>query len=81
MFFPINRAADGAVNVFNLKSPLIRALDVASQIQRESAEMTEAQIQAHYGFDGTQTQWNATINGVVTALGATAVQNFISQLG
>ena len=80
-FFPINRDANGASNVLNLKSNLVGALVVAQQMQRESGEMTEVQIQSHYGFGGTQAQWNNTINGVVTALQAAAVENYMSQLG
>ena len=80
-FFVINRSANSAHKVLSLKSALVSSLDEALQIQRESVEMTEAQIQAHYGFTGTQTQWNTTINGVVTALQAAAVENYISQLG
>lgn len=81
MFFPINRNANSANNLLELKSVLVRALTVAEQLQRESGEMTEAQMQAQYGITATQAQWDATVDGVVTALGATAVQNFISQLG
>ena len=81
MFFPINRNANNANNILELKSVLVRALTVAEQLQRESGEMTEAQMQAQYGIDATQAQWDTTINGVVTALQATAVENYISQLG
>lgn len=80
-FFPIDRNANSANNVLELKSVLVRALTVSEQLQRESGEMTEAQMQAQYGITATQAQWNATINGVVTALEAAAVDNFISQLG
>jgi hypothetical protein len=81
-FFPIDRNANAANNVLELKSVLVRAIAVAEQLQRESAEMTEAQMQAQYGLTGlTQAQWNTTINGLVTALAATAVDNYISQLG
>lgn len=81
MFFQIDRNANSANNVMQLKSALVSSLNTALQIQRESAEMTEVQIQDHYGFSGTQAQWTTTINGVVTALQATAVDNYISQLG
>ena len=81
MFFVIDRNANSANNVMSLKSSLVASLNTALQIQRESGEMTEAQIQSHYGFSGTQAQWDATINGVVTALEAAAVENYISQLG
>lgn len=81
MFFQIDRNANSANNVMQLKSALVSSLNTALQIQRESAEMTEVQIQDHYGFSGTQAQWTTTINGVVTALQVTAVDNYISQLG
>ena len=81
MFFVIDRNANSANKVMGLKSSLVASLVEARQIQRESAEMTEAQIQSHYGFSGTEAQWNTTINGVVTALEAQAVENYISQLG
>jgi hypothetical protein len=80
-FFQIDRNADSANKVLSLKSALVSALVEAEQVQRESSEMTEVQVQIHYGFSGTQTQWNTTINGVVTALGAAAIENYISQLG
>lgn len=80
-FFPIDRNANSANNVLSLKSTLVASLNTALQIQRESVEMTEVQILAHYGFGGTQAQWNTTINGVVTALQAAAIENCISQLG
>ena len=80
-FFQIARNANAANNVLELKSVLTRSLFVAEQIQRESDEMTELQIQTHYGFSGTQAAWLATISGVVAALNAAAVENYISQLG
>ena len=79
-FFQIDRNANAANNVLELKSVLTRSLFVAEQIQRESDEMTELQIQTHYGFSGTQAAWLVTIGGVVTALNAVAVENYISQL-
>jgi hypothetical protein len=81
-FFPVDRNANASNNVLEMKSILVRGIAVAEQLQRESAEMTEAQIQAQYGLTGlTQAAWNTTINGLVTALQAAAVENYISQLG
>ena len=81
MFFVIDRNANSSNKVLGLKSSLVASLVEARQVQRESGQMTEAQIQAHYGFSGTEAQWNTTIDGVVTALEAAAVENYISQLG
>ncbi|MCK5613040.1 hypothetical protein KAR91_64805 [Candidatus Pacearchaeota archaeon] len=80
-FYPVERNANAASKVLSLKSSLVSALVESRQIQLESAEMTEIQIQTHYGFGGTQAEWLVTIDGVVTALEAAAIENYISQLG
>lgn len=80
-FFPIDRNANSANNVLELKSILVRALAVSEQLQRETAEMTEAQMQAQYGITATQAQWNGVLNGVVTAIQAAAIDTYISSLG
>ena len=80
-FFVIDRNANAAQLPLNGKSTLVSARNNFEQMQRESAEMTEAQIQSHYGFPGTAAQWNVTIDGIVTALNVAAVDNYISQLG
>ena len=49
-FYPIDRNANSAQNVLNGKSSLVASLNTFLQIQRESAEMTEVQVQSHYGL-------------------------------
>jgi hypothetical protein len=80
-YYELSPSAPGRQTPLGLKANLVSALNAAKQIQRESAEMTETQIQSHFGFSGTQAAWNATIDGVVTALEAAAVDNLISQIG
>ena len=80
-FFPIDRNANSSNNVLELKSILVRGLAVAEQLQRESAEMTEAQMQAQYGITATTAEWNGVLNGVVTAMQAAAIETYISSLG
>ena len=80
-YFALSASAPQRTNALGLKSNLVTALNIALQVQRETSEMTEVQIQDQYGFSGTQAQWTATINGIVTALQATAIENFISQIG
>ena len=80
-FFPINRNANSSNNVLEMKSILVRGIAVAEQMQKETAQMTEAQMQAQYGITATTAQWNSVLNGVVTALQATAVETYISSLG
>ena len=81
-FNEINRNAPAANNVLELKSVLARAVALSEQLQREAAEVDDAQISAHYGVPVvTGAQWTTTINGIVTAVNATAVLNYISQLG
>jgi len=80
-FFPIDRNAAASNNVLEMKSILVRGLAVAEQMQRETAQMTEIQMQAQYGITATTAQWNGVLNGVVTALQAAAVETYISSLG
>ena len=81
-FNEINRNAPAANNVLELKSVLVRAVALSEQLQREAAEVDDAQISSHYGVPViTGAQWATTINGIVTALDVAAVDNYISQLG
>jgi flagellar hook-basal body complex protein FliE len=80
-FFPIDRNANSSNNVLEMKSILVRGLAVAEQMQRESGEMTEAQMQAQYGITATTAEWNGVLNGVVTAMQAAAIETYISSLG
>ena len=79
--FALSASAPQRTDALGLKSNLVTALNIALQIQRETLEMTEAQIQTQYGFSGSQAVWQTTINGIVTALQAAAVTNYISKLG
>ena len=81
-FNEINRNSPAANNVLELKSVLVRAVALSEQLQREAAELNDAQIGTHYGVPViTQAQWATTIDGIVTALNVAAVDNYISQLG
>jgi hypothetical protein len=82
-FFQIDRNANSANNVIQLKSALIQALATAQQIQRETANMTQAQVESHYGLPPELliATWGTTVDGVVTSLEVAAVDNYISQLG
>ena len=81
-FNEINRNAPAANNVLELKSVLVRAVQLSEQLQREAAEVNDAQISSHYGVPNvTGAQWTVTINVIVTALDVAAVNNYISHLG
>jgi hypothetical protein len=83
-FFPVDRNANGARNVLASKSALVSALAEFDQLKAMSDEMTQAQIESYFGLEVgaiTLAAWKTTVNGVVTALEAAAVENFISQLG
>jgi len=80
-FFPIDRNAPASNNVLEMKSILVRGIAVAEQMQKETAQMTEIQMQAQYGITATTAQWDAVLDGVVTALQAAAVETYISSLG
>ena len=83
-FFPVNRNAAASNNVLELKSILVRGIAVAEQMQRETAQMTEAQMQSQYGITATSAQWDAVLDGVVLALQDVetgSVETYISSLG
>ena len=83
-FFPVNRNAPASNNVLELKSILVRGIAVAEQMQRETAQMTEAQMQSQYGITATSVQWDAVLDGVVLALQDVetgSVETYISSLG
>ena len=86
-FFPVNRNAPASNNVLELKSILVRGIAVAEQMQRETAQMTEAQMQSQYGITATAAQWDAVLSGteqdpgVVLILQMAAVETYISSLG
>jgi len=80
-FFPVDRNAAASNNVIELKSILVRGLAVAEQMQRETDQMTEAQMQAQFGITATSAQWDAVLDGVVLAMQAAAIETYISSLG
>ena len=80
-FFPIDRNANSSNNVLEMKSILVRGIAVAEQMQKETAQMTEIQMQTQYGITATAAQWDSVLSGVVTALQAAAVETYISSLG
>jgi hypothetical protein len=80
-YFELNPNAVKRQDVLALKAHLLAAKNSVEQLKREKDTMTEEQIQALFGFGGTEAQFDATIDGVWTALSDAAVLNMISNVG
>ena len=80
-YFPVNTNAPGAPEVKELKTILVRAKAIAEQMERQTAAMTEAEIQTRYGIAATSVQWNPVLSGVVAVLNDPDVITYIESLG
>jgi len=82
-YYEFTGTAPQIQEVKQLKQTLITALNLAHNIQRQSAQMDLTDMQAQFGVDAdlTAVNWTTTINDVVTALEGTGVQNLITKVG
>lgn len=82
-FFELNYSAQQAQELRALKQSLITAINLSANIKRQMEQMTHAQQQSQFGIPAelSEAAFESTINDVVTALDAPAIQNLISQMG
>ena len=80
-FFIINTNATGARDLRSLISYLVNGQDTAEKLATMIGNMSDAQVQSYFGFTGTKSDLQTTINGVVTALDVAAVDNLTGKVG
>lgn len=82
-YFEFNGEAPQTQTVRRLKHALLLAKELSEQAQAQNANMTLAQMQAQFGLPtaASETDWENLINAIVTAVNATAVTNFTTQVG
>ena len=65
-----------------LKQTLVTSGNLARHIQRQMAEMSDAQLEAQFGIPtAAVAPFRTNVDAIVTALDAAAVQNIMAKLG
>jgi hypothetical protein len=81
-FIVLDHTAPQRAEPQRLKQDLRKALETALNIQRQAAEMDDAQVQAQFGVPaGAVSAFRTNVDDIVTALQSQAVTNIISSMG
>lgn len=82
MFIILDHTAPQRAEIQVLKQELIKSLNKALEVQRQAAEMDDAQIASQYGIPaGVVAGFRTNIDSAVTALESSAITNIISSIG
>lgn len=81
-FVILNHTAPQRAEPQALKQDLVKSLNKALEIQRQAAQMSDAQIETQYGVPtAAVAAFRSNIDDIVTALQSSSVTNIISSLG